>query len=297
MKRILIILFFFLSANVFAQTKNTGRDKRFEGLDTAFVRILHEWNCAGMAVAVVEKDKLLYTAGFGYADYENRVPITANTLFAAGSCTKSFTCALLGILRSEGKIDFDKPVRNYLPELRFYNDEMNNRIRVRDLMTHSTGLPRHDLSWTLFKTNSQDTLLQRVQYLEPNYGIREKWQYNNFMYLAQGMITEKLTGISYEQNLRERILQPLGMENVNFSIDSMTSKKDFAYGYTTVNGNIYKLNYVNLDVMKPVGGINTSVVEMAKWVMCWINNGKYNGRQVLPAGLCKGSDVFPNGDR
>ncbi len=272
-----------LCCHTWAQQSNPITDKRLQGLDTAFSRVLREWHAAGFAVAVVEKNKLVYAGGFGYADYENKIPVTANTVFATGSCTKAFTASLLGLLRQDGLIDFDKPVRNYLPALKFYNPEMNSRITVKDLMCHRTGLPRHDYAWALFKTKSRDSLLQRVQFQQPNADIREKWQYNNFMYLAQGMIAEKLTSKSWEANMQERILRPLGMTHTNFSVDSMGASPAGAKGYrATPKGSIEKLDYFNLDVFRPVGGINAPVTDMANWVMAWINNGRYKGKEILP---------------
>jgi CubicO group peptidase (beta-lactamase class C family) len=283
MRKLILILTLSFSITAYSQSEKAMPDKRFDGLDTVFNRILKEWNCAGFAVAVVNKNKILYAKGFGYANYEKKIPVTENTLFAAGSCTKPFTCALLGILKHEGKVDFDKPAALYLPELKFYSEDMNKNIHVRDLMRHSTGLPRHDLSWGLFKTKSQNELLGRIQYLEPAWGLRQVWYYNNFMFLAQGMIIEKITGKSYEQYLREKILTPLGITNINFSVDTMVKRANFSYGYANdIKDNIQKTDYVNLDVMRPVGSINTSVAEMGKWMMLWLNNGKYQGQQILP---------------
>jgi len=270
-----------LGSTAFAQQPTT--DARLAGLDTTFNRILNEWKCAGFAVAVVEKDKIIYAKGFGYADVDAKRPVTEHTQFAAGSCTKPFTCTALGLLRAENKIDFNLSVREYLPQLKFYNDELNKNITVRDLMCHRTGLPRHDNAWALFSTHSVDTLLQRVQYLEPNYGLREKWQYNNLMFAAQGKIVETLSGKEYRAFVRERIFQPLGMKDVNFSIDSMALIPDRSLCYTvSEDDKIIPLDYVNLDVMSAVGGINTSVSEMAKWVMLWANNGVYQGKRLLP---------------
>ncbi|MCA0233906.1 MAG: serine hydrolase [Bacteroidetes bacterium] len=281
MKKTILFLTLLVST-AFAQQPTP--DARFAGLDTLFTRVLNEWKCAGFAVAVVEKDKIIYAKGFGYADIDTKRPVTEHTQFAAGSCTKPFTCAALGLLRAENKIDFNHSVREYLPQLSFYNEEMNKNITVRDLMCHRTGLPRHDQAWALFSTNSVDTLLKRVQYLEPNYGLREKWQYNNFMFATQGKMVENLSGQSYRAFVRERIFQPLGMKDVTFSVDSMTLYNDRSLCYTvSEDDKIVPLDYFNLDVMSAVGGINTSVSEMAKWVMLWANNGIYKGKRLLPA--------------
>ena len=192
-------------------------DKRLAGLDTFALRALKELNAPGVTIAVVEKSKVVYAGGFGYRDYEKKLPVTENTLFAIGSCTKAFTSSILGMLAKDGKVDLDKPVRDYLPELKFMNEYTNAHATLRDMMSHRTGLPRHDYSW-YGSTASRSELLARIQYQEPTAELREKYQYNNFMFMAQGVVIEKLTGKSWETNLKERILQPLGMNNTNMSV-------------------------------------------------------------------------------
>ncbi len=101
MRKLIILLLCFVTITSFAQKQKPSEDKRFAGFDTAFARVLKEWHAAGFAVAVVEKDKVVYAKGFGYRDYENKIPVTPNTLFAIGSCTKAFTASLLGILNKD----------------------------------------------------------------------------------------------------------------------------------------------------------------------------------------------------
>src|SRR5215831_19024971 len=111
MRKITALLLCLIVITSFAQKEKSTEDKRFAGLDTAFARVLKDWHAAGFAVVVVEKDKVVYEQGFGYKDYENKVPVTTNTLFAIGSCTKAFTASLIGMLNKDGKVDLDKPVR------------------------------------------------------------------------------------------------------------------------------------------------------------------------------------------
>jgi CubicO group peptidase (beta-lactamase class C family) len=188
------------------------------------------------------------------------------------------------LLNKEGKIDFNESPIKYLPELKFFNDDMNNNIIVKDLMSHRTGLPRHDYSWYLFPTESRDSLIERIAYQEPFAGIREKWYYNNFMFLAQGVIAEKLTGKTWEENISERIFAPLGMNRSNLSIEGLKQGGDVAFGYqlekeTTIS----KMDYYNIAAMSPAGSINSSANEMANWVKTWIYGGKHNGKELLPA--------------
>lgn len=283
MKNLPLIFLCLVSIAAFSQKQKIKSGDKFAGLDTAFKRVLQDWHAAGFAVAVVEKDKVVYAKGFGYRDYETKVPVTPNTVFAIGSCSKAFTSSLLGLLNKDGKVDFDKPVRSYLPELKFYNDDMNDHITLRDMMCHRTGLPRHDYSWYLFQTQSKDSLLQRIQYMEPSAAPREKWQYNNFMFLVQGIIAEKLTGKSWEENISEKIFQPLGMTHSDASLNEWIKTGEPAYGYDVKSDTIIKrMNYYDIAGMSPAGSINSTVNDMAKWVTTWIYAGKYNGKEILP---------------
>lgn len=255
----------------------------FSGLDTAFARVLKDWHAAGFAVAVVEKEKIVYARGFGYRDWAGKIPVTPHTLFAIGSCTKAFTASLIGSLEDQGRLSIDKPVRDYLPELKFYNPAMDNTITLRDMMCHRTGLPRHDLAWYLFGGSTRDSMVRRIQYMEPTAGIRERWQYNNFMFMAQGAVVEKLTGKSWENNITETIFQPLGMSESYFTIGDMEKNADAALGYgLKADSIIKKLDYYHIDQMAPAGAINSNVLDMASWVTTWINGGKYHGKVILP---------------
>ena len=259
-------------------------DPRLKGLDTLVARVLREWHAPGVAIAVVEKNKLVYAGGFGYRDVEKKLPVTQHTLFAIGSCTKAFTASMLGMLVKDGKIDIDKPVRNYLPELKFYNDYLNDHVTLRDMMCHRTGLPRHDLSW-YGSSASRSELLERIQYMEPSAELREKWQYNNFMFMAQGVVVEKITGKSWEENMTERIFGPLGMSETVMNIDGMEKSGDHSLAYSLKNDSvIIAIPYRNIDAVGPAGSVNSSATDMSKWLITWINGGKFNGKEVIPPG-------------
>ena len=289
MKRIITVLLCTICIGTFAQKQNKStEDKRFAGFDTAFARVLKDWHAAGFAVAVVEKNKVVYSKGFGYKDYENKIPVTPNTLFAIGSCTKAFTSSVIGMLQKEDKVDIDKPVRDYVPELKFFNDDMNAHITLRDMICHRTGLPRHDYSWYYFSTASRDSILKRIQYMEPTAGVREKWQYNNFMFMMQGVVAEKLTGKTWEQNVQERIFDPLGMSNSVLGLKDWMNSSDKAFGYDVQKDSIiHRTDYYNIGSMAPAGSINSSVNDMAKWVTTWIYGGKSGSKEILPASYAK----------
>jgi CubicO group peptidase (beta-lactamase class C family) len=274
--------------SLMAQRKKKKTIDRFEGLDTELQTVLDTWSGAGFAVAVVEKDQIVYAKGFGYRDYENKVAVTPNTLFAIGSVSKSFTSAVLGKLRADDKVDFSESPATYIPDLRFFNDEMNNQITVRDMMCHRTGLPRHDIAWYLFPTEDREELVSRIAHHEPFADVRERWYYNNFMFMAQGVIAEKITGKSWEDNVREHLFGPLGMERSNVSIKELEAAEDVSLGYEVNDEDeIEKMDYYRIRGMAPAGSINSSVNEMANWLITWINGGQFKGEEIIPAGYVR----------
>ena len=278
MKKIILLLCLTICSTAIAQT-----DKRLKNIDKELNNILEATEAAGFAVAVVEKNRIIYSKGFGYRDIENKISADANTLFAIGSSTKAFTSAILGQLREGDSLSFDDNPRKYLPELEFYNDELNSNVIIKDLMRHSTGIPRHDVSWYLFPTESADSLLLRIKDHEPFTGLRQQWYYNNFMFLAQGEIAHKLTGKSWGDNIKERFFKPLNMKRSNVSIDELLKKDNRAIGYSTLKDGVNKKSdYYRIAGMRAAGSINSSVNEMSKWLITWINNGKYNDDQIIP---------------
>lgn len=290
----LLLLLIFLACDSSGQ-----KNEQLQDIDQALEAILEVTKAPGFAVAVVQKDKLIYSKGFGYRDVENKIPVDANTLFAIGSSSKAFTSAILGQLRDDEKLSFEESPIKYIPELRFYNDNLNNKIIVKDLMTHRTGIPRHDASWYFFPTFNRDSLMMRIQHLEPFTGLREQWYYNNFMFLVQGVIAEKITGKSWEDNIRDRFFGPLEMKRSNVSIAELEKSSNAAFGYQLVRDSVLKkMDYYKIAGMRPAGSINSSVNEMANWLMMWINDGKYKDKEILSSNYvqeAKSSQMVING--
>lgn len=273
-----------LSVPVVAQISKTRHtNDPFLQIDSVLTSVLNDQHIAGFAVAVVKGDQVIYSKGFGYRDVENKKPVTTNTLFAIGSSSKAFTASLLGLLKKEGKLTFEDKAVDLLPQLRFYNDAMNSQIILRDLMAHRSGLSRYDSSWFLFNSKDRDSIIARVKYMKPTAAVREKWFYNNFMYLAQGMIVERFSGKTWEDNIKEKFFIPLEMTRSNTDIITFQNDSDAALPYTVSKENaIKKVDYYNINGMGPAGSINSSVNDMANWLKVWINDGSFKGKEILP---------------
>src|SRR5581483_4839270 len=259
------------------------RDKilyEVEGFD-AFVRTtMREWNVPGLAIGIVKDDKCIYAQGFGKRNIAQDLDVTARTLFAIASCTKSFTAAALGILVDEKQLDWDTPIKHYLPQFKMYDAFATERITVRDLLTHRSGLPRHELVG-YNSSYSRKELVERLQYLEPNKDLRCEWQYSNLMYMLAGYLCEAITGQRWEDFVQERIFMPLGMMNSNFSARISQCSNDFALPYKEVNGEMQEGEFSQPGATAPAGNINSNVEEMSQWLLFQLNKGKHGELQLL----------------
>lgn len=253
------------------------------GFDDVVADAMKKFEVPGIAIAIVKNKEVVYAKGFGHRDVEKQLPVTADTIFAIGSSSKAFTTFVLGTLVDEGKVEWDKPVRNYIPWFKLYDPSTTERLSVRDLVTHRSGLPRHDLTWYNNLDASRESFVRKLAYLEPSADLREKWQYNNLMYMTAGYLTEVITGKTWEDAVRDRVLNPLGMKRSNFSVGDSQKDSDFAQPYGKRDGKIEKLPFRPITNGGPAGSINSSVNEMARWVIANLNGGKYGDKKIAEA--------------
>ena len=162
--RLLRAVLFCAALTCLAGAETAKLDGSFDGF---VAQALKDWNVPGVAIAVVQDGHVMLIKGYGYRDVKKQLPVTPKTLFAIGSATKSFTVTSLGILVDEGKLDWDRPVREYLPNFRLQDEFATERMTARDLVTHRSGLPRHDLVW-YNSPSSRAELVDRLRYLEPS---------------------------------------------------------------------------------------------------------------------------------
>lgn len=279
MKSLPLFAFLIAACSVFGQQT----DPKLKGIEKELQQVLKDQQCAGFAVAVVKGNEVVYLQGFGYRDMEKKLPVTPNTMFAIGSSSKAFTASLMGILQERGKLKLDDKACKYLPAMTINDPTRAQEITIRDMMCHRTGLPRYDYSWYLFNSASKDSLFARLAYMKPTAGLREMWQYNNFMFLGQGLIAEKITGTTWEENILKEFFMPLGMKRSNTSLKGFTSDADASLPYTvSKSGVIEKMDYFDISGMSPAGSINSTASDLSNWLKVWVNGGKFKSAQIIP---------------
>jgi CubicO group peptidase (beta-lactamase class C family) len=241
------------------------------------------WKVPGAGVGVIKNDEVILCEGFGMRDQEGRQPVTANTLFAIGSCTKAFTTFDMGLLVDEGKLDWDKPLQDFLPAFKMYDPVASQHLKPRDIVSHRVGLPRHDFMWYNSPLNRYQ-IFDRLRYLEPNKDIRETFQYNNLMFMTAGVLIEHLSGLTWEEFTHQRLFEPLGMQRSNFSVTTSQQADDFALPYHEKEDRVERMPFRNIDSIGPAGSINSCVADMLAWVRVHINDGKLGDRKVISTG-------------
>jgi len=242
------------------------------GIDAVVASIMKEWQVPGLALGIVKDGQVIYLKGYGLRDVEKQLPMTPQTRLAIGSNSKSFTVALMGMLADQKKLDWDKPVRQYLPDFKLFDAYASEKMTPRDLVNHRSGLPRHDLLWYGRNFNRKE-IFDRLEYLEPNVSFREKWQYQNLMFLSAGVLVERITGRTWEDLVRDQIFAPLGMTRSLPGATGMDRTDDFAWPYMTRNGVVARVPIRNIDEVGPAGSITSSVEDMMKYVQFRISRG------------------------
>lgn len=261
---------------------------RFDDYDQYAQDAMRSWNCPGLALAVVRGDELIHQGVYGLRDAESQLPMTVGTRFPMASCTKSFTAMSVALLVDDGKLDWDKPVREYMPEFILSDAYATEHVTVRDMLSHRTGMPRHDLS--AFRLDvSRAEFVKRMRHLKFNCSFRERYQYNNLMYYVLPYLVEKLSGQKWEDFVRERIFVPLGMKASNFVPEPPEQGQVAAQGYRLEHhpdGSLKALINTPLEPYSELspggaGALFSTLADLTQWLKLHINGGRVDDLQIV----------------
>jgi CubicO group peptidase (beta-lactamase class C family) len=282
MRKLLSTLFLFICAwPIAAQTKNF--QSKFPSLDRYIDSVMKQWNIPGLALGIVYKDQLIYAKGYGYRDVENKLPVEASTLFPIASNSKLFTATAAVMLAEERKLSLDIPVKKYMPSLQFNNEELNARVTLRDLLSHRTGLPRYDGIW-VGATATRKEMVEKIGLMKPQLGFREGYIYNNMMFVTAGAVMEAVDGNSWENIIKNKIFNPLQMNESRCTQAEwiQTANKAVAYFQPDSSKRLMRRTQTGqTDALGPAGTIKSTVNDMSHWMIAQLNNGMYKGEQAI----------------
>src|SRR5678815_5512937 len=197
-------LFLFVVAASSLEAKELPPREALGDIDTVIEHALETFHVPGAAVAVVVGDDVVLSKGYGFRDVAKKLPMTAETQMPIASMTKQFTVAALGTLVRQGKLEWDKPVREYLPDFRLHNEYATAHATTRDLVTHRIGLPRHDAVW-YGSDLSREQIFHRLQYFPFSRDLRVRFQYNNLLYMTSGYLAGRLAQSSWEDLVKKAL--------------------------------------------------------------------------------------------
>jgi CubicO group peptidase (beta-lactamase class C family) len=263
------------------QAKEPPPADALKGIDEVIGQELKTFQVPGVAVAVVVGDEVVLSKGYGLRDVEKKVAMAAETQMPIASVTKQFTVAALATLARQGKLEWDKPVREYLPDFRMHNEYATSHITPRDLVTHRSGLPRHDAIW--YGTDlTREQIYHRLPFFEFSRDLRVRFQYNNLMYMTAGYLGGQIAKTSWEDLVKNALFTPLGMKRSNFSVDAMHADSNYSQAYElNTKREVVRIEHMALDAGGPAGAINSSVDEMARYARMMLAGGMFEGKRVL----------------
>ena len=233
-----------------------------------------DWDVPGMSVAIVYQGKIVSNRGYGVLEMEKKEKVDENSLFAIASNTKAFTATALGMLIDKGILDFEDKVQAYVPQFRLYDSYASAEATVADLLCHRVGLGTFsgDVMW--YKTDfTVDQLIGKIGLVPQAYGFRDGYGYSNLMFIVAGEVLKNASSDSWDTFIRNRILNPLGMNRTITSVKELEQMRNFAIPHKIVNNKNVPIDWVNWDTMGPAGGIISSSSDMAQWLLFNLNNG------------------------
>jgi CubicO group peptidase (beta-lactamase class C family) len=250
------------------------------GFDAYVRSALTAWKVPGVSIAIVRNDSIVYAKGYGVREVGKPTPVDERTIYAIGSSSKAFTAAAVAMLVDSGKVRLDAPAGAYLPGFQLFDNYATREITVRDLLSHRSGLARGELIW-YGSDNDRDEILRRVQFLPPSWSFRSQFGYQNIMYLAAGQVVAKVAKQSWDDFIKTRLFQPLGMNASSTSVTALKGVENLATPHADVSDTVRAIPYRNIDNIAPAGSINSNAIDMAQWVRLQLAGGKYDGKQLI----------------
>ncbi len=258
---------------------------------------LERWQVPAVELVAVHQGDVVLADAFGFRDLEGKAPASPYTLFHHGSTGKAFTGVLAGTLVDAGLLEWDRPIRDYLPDFRLPEGMLGDRITTADLLSHRSGLTRHEFVWVANPSLDRGEVVRRLRYLPSKLEPRTLFAYSNLAYVTVGHLVGVLTGSTWEEQMSTRILQPLGMSHTSTSVHEACAM-EHAQPYVLTDGLVVgkpgseqelqvsggrwtAIPWRQSDQIAPAGGIITCAVDTVRWLQLQLGNGEMDGKRII----------------
>ncbi|MDB5313318.1 MAG: serine hydrolase [Gemmataceae bacterium] len=256
-------------------------------VDEVVEKALKEFNAPGAAVVVVQDGEVVYLKGFGVRKKGAAEKVTPDTVFPIASCSKAFTATLVAMLVDEGKLKWDDKVRDHLDSFRLADELADREVTLRDLLSHRTGMPRHDLLGFGLTADTGD-LIRRWGRGRPSTSFRSTWEYSNVPFTTAGVVAGKVTKTDWAAATRQRIFDPLGMTASSTTVKEGQAAADHAtphyYGFDRV---IRPIDWDEIDHMGGAGCVNSTARDMGEWLRFQLAGGRAGTKRLVASKVLK----------
>lgn len=239
-----------------------------DDIELILQRTMDQFKVPGMALSVVYQGEVLYAGGRGIRETGKKPEVDGQTLFQIASVSKAFTAATLALLVDDGKLDWDDPVIDYLPEFRMFDPWVTREFTIRDLLTHRSGLPLGAGDLLLFPEaeSTREEIIHALRYLQPSSSFRSKYDYDNLLFIVAGEVVARVAGMTFEDYLEQALLQPLGMNDCRATLNRVDTKAARATPHLLIDDELQITSSKITDTSAAAGGINCNAISMAKWM-------------------------------
>jgi CubicO group peptidase (beta-lactamase class C family) len=250
-------------------------------IDRAVEEAMRFWHVPGVAVAIVHRGEVIYLQGHGGRDLRTGEPFTPDSVFPLASCSKAFTTAALALLVDEGKLSWDDPVRKHVAFFHLSDPLADRDVRIRDLLCHRTGVGSHDLLW-YHAPWSPEEAVRRVGLLPLDKPFRTAFQYQSTMFTAAGFAVQSASGMRWEDFVRSRLLEPLGMTATVLTSTAAARNRDRATGYEPGDrGEPVPMPPYPLETPDAAGSVYSTARDLSRWLHFHLERGRAGEKRIV----------------
>lgn len=274
--RVAVLFWLLIPVSARAQTPDIA------AFDTYVAQAVAQWEVPGLSIVVVQDGRVLFQKGYGVRKLGEAATVDTRTIFGICSTTKAMTAAAMGMLVDEGKVKWDDPVVQYLPEFRLIDPYVTRAVRVRDLLTHNAGLPNADFLWYGQHLGVQE-IFNRLQYVPMGYPLRGGYTYQNVMYFVAGELIARVSGMSWADFVQKRIFDPLGMKNTYPTMSRSLVEPNRSIPHQRVKGMVTPIRDMAVDEVAAAGAVWSNAEDLSKWSRFVLDSARVNGVRLLKA--------------
>jgi CubicO group peptidase (beta-lactamase class C family) len=277
----LLFIALFISFTAFSQS---NKEVDLKALDAYYAKMVKDWDLPAASIGIVKDGELIFTGNYGVLETGKKGGPDENTLYAIASNSKAFTSAIIGMLVQEGKLKWDDKVKSYLPYFAVYDEWVSEHVTIRDLLSHRVGLGTFSGDNIWYKSDkSSEEIIKSIKYVPKAYDFRAGYGYSNLMYITAGELIKTVTGKSWGENVKERILIPLGMNRSITSLKDLSVKGNYATPHKREGDKNIAIDWVDWEEVAATGGLFSSVADVSKWMVFNMNHGIHNKDTLLTA--------------